>query len=68
MGSGLDNSTSIHIDRMLVRYVMFRDLGDLGGSVDREKAIDWLNGLEEHNNSVQNTEPPESRVVLNRVD
>jgi len=44
---------------------MFRDLG---GSVDREKAIDWLNGLEEYNNSVQNTEPPESHVVLNRVD
>ena len=51
----------------MLLYVLFRDLGDLGGSVDREIAIDWLNGLEERNNSVQNTEPPESRVVLNRL-
>jgi len=41
---------------------MFRDLWS---SVDREKAIDCFNSLKERNNSMQNTELHESRVVLN---
>ena len=35
--------------------------------VDREKAIDTVDGLKERNNSVQNTEHHESQVVLNRL-
>ena len=43
--------------------IMFR----FGWFVDIAIAIDYLNGLKEHNNWVQNTEPPESRIVLNRL-